>query len=50
MLKILIPGVRHTVSDKRMEILIRNRPSCLQFFGFDPGALTPVPSDASVSE
>ena len=41
MFKILILSARHTVSDERMEFLIRDRLSWLRFLGFDLGAPTP---------
>ena len=41
MFKILILAARHTVSDERMEFLIRDRLSWLRFLGFDLGAPTP---------
>ena len=41
MLKVLILAARHTVSDERMEFLIRDRLSWLRFLGFDLGAPTP---------
>ncbi len=41
MFKILILAARHTVSDERMEFLIRDRPSWLRFLGFELGARTP---------
>ena len=41
MFKILILTARHTVSDERMEFLIRDRLSWLRFLGFDLGAPTP---------
>ena len=41
MFKILILSARHTVSDERMEFLIRDRLSWLRFLGFDLGARTP---------
>ena len=40
MCKILILAARHTVSDERMEFLIRDRLSWLRFLGFDLGAPT----------
>ena len=41
MFKILILATRHTVSDERMEFLIRDRLSWLRFLGFELGAPTP---------
>ena len=41
MFKVLILAARHTVSDERMEFLIRDRLSWLRFLGFDLGAPTP---------
>lgn len=41
MFKILILAARHTVSDERMEFLIRDCLSWLRFLGFDLGAPTP---------
>ena len=41
MLKVLILAAQHTVSDARMEFLIRDRLSWLRFLGFDLGAPTP---------
>lgn len=40
MLKMLILAAQHTVSDARMEFLIRDRLSWLRFLGFDLGAPT----------
>ena len=39
--KVLILAARHTVSDERMEFLIRDRLSWLRFRAFDLGAPTP---------
>lgn len=41
MFKVLILAARHSVSDERMEFLIRDRLSWLRFLGFDLGAPTP---------
>ena len=41
MLKVLILAAQNTVSDARMEFLIRDRLSWLRFLGFDLGAPTP---------
>ena len=41
MFKILILAAQNTVSDARMEFLIRDRLSWLRFLGFDLGAATP---------
>ena len=41
MFKVLILAARHTVSDERMEFLIRDRLSWLRFLGFDLGAPMP---------
>ena len=41
MFKVLILAVQHTVSDERMEFLIRDRLRWLRFLGFDLGAPTP---------
>ena len=41
MFKVLILAAQHTVSDERMEFLIRDRLSWLRFLGFDLGAPTP---------
>jgi hypothetical protein len=41
MFKVLILAAQNTVSDARMEFLIRDRLSWLRFLGFDPGAVTP---------
>ena len=41
MFKVLILAARHTVSDERMEFLIRDRLSWLRFLGFELGAPTP---------
>ena len=41
MFKVLILAARHTVSDERIEFLIRDRLSWLRFLGFDLGAPTP---------
>ena len=41
MFKVLILATRHTVSDERMEFLIRDRESWLRFLAFDLGAPTP---------
>ncbi len=41
MFKVLVLAARHTVSDERMEFLIRDRLSWLRFLGFDLGAPTP---------
>ena len=41
MFKVLILAARHTVSDERMEFVIRDRLSWLCFLGFDLGAPTP---------
>ena len=41
MLNVLILAAQHTVSDARMEFLIRDRLSWLRFLGFDLGAPTP---------
>jgi IS5 family transposase len=41
MFKVLILAAQHTVSDARMEFLIRDRLSWLRFLGFDLGAPTP---------
>ena len=41
MFKVLILAARHTVSDERMEFLIRDRLSWLRFLEFDLGAPTP---------
>ena len=41
MFKVLILAARHTVSDERMEFLIRDRLSWLRFLGFDLRASTP---------
>ena len=41
MVKILILAARHTVSDERMEFLIRDRLSWLRFLGFNLDAPTP---------
>ena len=41
MFKVLILAAQNTVSDARMEFLIRERLSWLRFLGFDLGAVTP---------
>ena len=41
MFKVLILAAQNTVSDARMEFLIRDRLSWLRFLGFDLGAATP---------
>ena len=41
MFKVLILAAQNTVSDARMEFLIRDRLSWLRFLGFDLGAVTP---------
>ena len=41
MFKVLILAAQNTVSDARMEFLIRDRLSWLRFLGFGPGAVTP---------
>ena len=41
MFKVLILAAQNTVSDARMEFLIRDRLSWLRFLGFDLGAPTP---------
>ena len=41
MFKVLILAAQKTVSDARMEFLIRDRLSWLRFLGFDLGAVTP---------
>ena len=41
MFKVLILAAQNTVSDARMEYLIRDRRSWLRFLGFDLGAITP---------
>lgn len=41
MFKVLILAAQHTVSDERMEFLIRDRLSWLRFLGFDLGLPTP---------
>jgi len=41
MLKVLILAAQNTVSDARMEFLIRDRLSWLRFLGFDLGDVTP---------
>ena len=41
MFKVLILAAQNTVSDVRMEFLIRDRLSWLRFLGFDLGAVTP---------
>ena len=41
MFKVLILAARHTVSDERMEFLIRDQLSWLRFLGFDLGVPTP---------
>ena len=41
MFKILVLAARHTVSDERMEFLIRDRLSWLRFLGFELGVPTP---------
>jgi len=41
MFKVLILAAQNTVSDGRMEFLIRDRLSWLRFLGFDLGAPTP---------
>ena len=41
MFKALILAARHTVSDERMEFLIRDRLSWLRFLDFELGAPTP---------
>ena len=41
MFKVLILAAQNTVSDGRMEFLIRDRLSWLRFLGFDLGAVTP---------
>jgi len=41
MFKVLILAAQHTVSDARMEFLIRDRLSWLRFLGFDLGKPTP---------
>jgi len=41
MFKALILQTQHDLSDKRMEFMIRDRLSWMQFLGFDPGQKTP---------
>lgn len=41
MFKVLILAAQNTVSDARMEFLIRDRLSWMRFLGFDLGAVTP---------
>ena len=41
MFKVLILAARNTVSDARMEFLIRDRLSWLRFLGFNLGAVMP---------
>ena len=41
MFKVLVLAAHNTVSDARMEFLIRDRLSWLRFLGFDLGAVTP---------
>ena len=41
MFKVLILAAQNTVSDARMEFLIRDRLSWLRFLSFDLGAVTP---------
>jgi transposase len=41
MFKVLVLAAQNTVSDARMEFLIRDRLSWLRFLGFDLGAITP---------
>ena len=41
MFKVLVLAAQNTVSDARMEFLIRDRLSWLRFLGFDLGAVTP---------
>lgn len=41
MFKVLILAAQHTVSDERMEFLLRDRLSWLRFLGFDLGRPTP---------
>lgn len=41
MFKVLILAAQNTLSDARMEFLIRDRLSWLRFLGFDLGAVTP---------
>ena len=41
MIKVLILAAQNTVSDARMEFLIRDRLSWLRFLGFKLGAATP---------
>lgn len=41
MFKVMVLAAQNTVSDARMEFLIRDRLSWLRFLGFDLGAITP---------
>jgi IS5 family transposase len=41
MFKVLILAAPNTVSDERMEFLVRDRLSCLRFLGFGLGDRTP---------
>lgn len=41
MFKVLIVRARHNLCDARMEFMIRDRLSCMRFFGFDLGGAMP---------